>query len=426
MATSSKALELRERRAGLINTARSIVDAAEAEDRALDAAEEERYAKLWDDINDLQARADRMDRQAQAEAELETVRRAIGPNGDRGVSRPELEERLSGVRSDIRAAVLAYTEERAALGTEDYRAAHAAFLRSGERRDLMAGSDPKGGFLVPSVFIAELLEKVRDMVVVEQFATVQLLPTGDSLGRPTLENDPADADWTSELATGSEDSTMSFGKRELYPGPLAKLIKVSRTLMRRSPLGVEAIVRDRLAYKFGITREKGFFTGDGVNGPLGIFTASADGIPTSRDVSTGNTTTAFTADGLKEAKWSLKGGYLMNARWLFHRDGMKALDKLKDGEGNYLLQPDIRQGTGDVLLGRPVLVSEYVPNTFTSGNYVGAIGDLRYYWIADSLAFTIQRLDELYAATNQVGFIGRAETDAMPVFGEAFARVTLA
>lgn len=37
----------------------------------------------------------------------------------------------------------------------------------------------------------------------------------------------------------------------------------------------------------------------------------------------------------------------------------------------------------------------------------------------------LQRLDELYAATNQVGFIGRRELDAMPVLGEAFARLTL-
>ena len=54
------------------------------------------------------------------------------------------------------------------------------------------------------------------------------------------------------------------------------------------------------------------------------------------------------------------------------------------------------------------------------------VGDFSYYWIADSLGMQIQRLDELYAASNQVGFIGRLETDAMPVLAEAFARVKLA
>jgi hypothetical protein len=36
-----------------------------------------------------------------------------------------------------------------------------------------------------------------------------------------------------------------------------------------------------------------------------------------------------------------------------------------------------------------------------------------------------QRLNELYAETNQTGIIGRKETDGQPVLSEAFARVKL-
>jgi HK97 family phage major capsid protein len=72
-----------------------------------------------------------------------------------------------------------------------------------------------------------------------------------------------------------------------------------------------------------------------------------------------------------------------------------------------------------------VFLSEYAPNTFTSGKYVGILGDFRFYWIADALDMQIQRLVELYAETNQVGLIGRLETDGMPVLSEAFTRVTL-
>jgi hypothetical protein len=46
--------------------------------------------------------------------------------------------------------------------------------------------------------------------------------------------------------------------------------------------------------------------------------------------------------------------------------------------------------------------------------------------IADALSMQIQRLNELYAETNQVGFIGRWETDGAPVLEEAFVRVKLA
>jgi len=50
-------------------------------------------------------------------------------------------------------------------------------------------------------------------------------------------------------------------------------------------------------------------------------------------------------------------------------------------------------------------------------------GDFSFYWIADALDMQIQRLDELYAESNQVGFIGRLETDGMPVLEDAFRRL---
>ena len=74
----------------------------------------------------------------------------------------------------------------------------------------------------------------------------------------------------------------------------------------------------------------------GASQPLGLFTASDNGISTGRDVSTGNTSTSMTFDGLMEAKYSLKGQHQMNAEWLFHRDGVKQLAKLKDGDGQYI------------------------------------------------------------------------------------------
>jgi len=100
---------------------------------------------------------------------------------------------------------------------------------------------------------------------------------------------------------------------------------------------------------------------------------------------------------------------------------------LKDGNGQYLWQPSNQVGEPDLLLGSPVMMSEYAPNTFTTGQYVGLYGDFNSgYWIADALGFRIQVLRELYAETNQVGLIIRAETDGMPVLEEAFSRLTLA
>lgn len=82
-------------------------------------------------------------------------------------------------------------------------------------------------------------------------------------------------------------------------------------------------------------------------------------------------------------------------------------------------------GSLDTLLGLPMTISEWAPNTFSTGQYVGLLGDFRRYWIADALSMQVQRLNELYAETNQVGFIGRLETDGAPVLEEAFVRVKL-
>ncbi len=199
---------------------------------------------------------------------------------------------------------------------------------------------------------------------------------------------------------------------------------MSRTLLRKAPQ-VEQLVRERLAYRFGIVMENAYLNGDGAGKPLGVFTASAQGIPTSRDVATGNEATTMKFAGLIAAKFALKTGYWARARWLFHRDGVKQLVSLVDGEGQFLWRESVRAGEPDTLLGLPVFMSEYAPNTFTTGKYVGIVGDWSNYWIADALDMDLQRLDELYSESNQVGFIGRMESDGMPVLGEAFVRVKL-
>jgi HK97 family phage major capsid protein len=110
-----------------------------------------------------------------------------------------------------------------------------------------------------------------------------------------------------------------------------------------------------------------------------------------------------------------------------------AIRKLKDSQGGYLWQPGlggyVAQGTAliqaipETIIGTPFNVSELMPNTQTTGLYVGIIGDFSKYWIADALDMQIQRLVELYAGSNQTGFLFRKETDGMPVLEEAFVRM---
>lgn len=400
--------ELREQRAKCVHDMRTILESAESEKRSMSNEEKANYDKAF---NDQQALKDRID-QAQRQLELDRELASQSVVEERSKSQPAKQK----TDQEIRAASFAkYIKEGRSSLTEI------------ELRALENTTKSEGGYLSPDeMFVANLIKAVDNQVFLRSLATVYTVTTADSLGVPTLENDPDDATWTTEIGTVSEDSTMSFGKRSLQPNPARKLVKVSRKLLRASAIPAEQLVRDRLAYKFAVTQEKGFMTGTGASQPLGVYTASANGISTGRDVSTGNSTTAFTVDGLKNAKYSVKGSYHGNAQWIFHRDAVLMLSKLKDGDGQYLWNQSVQVGDPDRLLGNPVNMSEYAPSTFTTGLYVGIFGDFRNYWIVDSLSMGVQRLDELYAATSQVGFIGDMESDGMPVLEEAFARVKLA
>jgi len=421
-------IELRQKRAGLIAEARALVDAAKG---GLSQEEETRFNALMGEAEKMGAQAEQVEKLDKIERDLAlpmaTAQRPELGSESRG-GWPKFESRgMAGLDEELRSDVAWKKLHSTTQG--QYQSAFRGWMRGGqasaEMRALQADLDVSGGFLVtPLQLVDRLIKFVDNLVYMRQWATVWSMPNAESVGAPELTADPDDADWTTELATGNEDSTMAFGRRDLHPHPLAKRIKISRKLMMKVP-SVESLVVQRLGYKFAVSQEKGFLTGNGAGQPLGVFTASAQGISTGRDVSTGNTATSMTIDGLKEAKYFLKPQYWANARWIFHRDGVKQLAKLKDGEGLYLWEPSVRAGEPDRMLNFPVFMSEYAPNTFTSALYVGLLGDFSHYWIADSMAMEMQRLVELYAETNQVGIIGRLETDGMPTLEEAFVRVKL-
>lgn len=397
--------ELMAKRAKCVADARSILDLAEKEKRDLTGEENSQYEALMAEVDSLGTKIEREERMAGLETELGVRGSATLPEvRGAGESRnPQGEERSKAFESFLRGKELRATEQRA----------------------LQADLDTTGGFIKPpQEFVSGLIKAMDDTTYLLQIANVITLTTADSLGQASLDADPADAAWTAEIGTVSEDSTMAFGRRELTPKQLTKLVKVSRKLLRLTP-SVETLVNQRLAYKFAVTLEKAGMTGTGAAQPLGVFTASNDGISTARDVSTGNTTTAMTFDGLIEAKYTLKAAYWRNARWMMHRDGAKQLRKIKDGEGQYIWHPSLQVGSPDMLLDLPLLLSEYAPNTFTTGLYTAVLGDFNYYHIAIGLNLEMQRLVELYAATSQIGFVGRMEVDAMPVLAEAFVRVKL-
>ncbi len=289
------------------------------------------------------------------------------------------------------------------------------------------GTDAHAGYLTaPVEFRKELIKGLDDELFMRSISrNVGSIGEAQSLGFPYRATAADDANWTTEIGDTSEDESLAYGRREFKPNRLTKLIKLSRTLMNHASMA-EPTIMEEMRYKIAVTQEKAYMTGDGSGKPLGIFTASSSGIPTTRDVSEDNTSTDVTVDGLISAKYSLKGQYHARAQWVMHRDLVKKIAKLKDGEGQYIWQPSVQVDQPDILLGRPVHMSEYAPNTFTTGKYVAVLGDFRYYWICDADSLYIQVLDQLYAEKNLIGYLFDYFGDGAPVLAEAFARVKLA
>lgn len=429
--------ELLAQRVNIVTASRKQYEKAEAEKRPMSKEEHDIFDKGIADVLRIDAQIKSI-RQLDESERFLTESAGRRTSADSGTPTTARAEMASGKPPEARTIkfrgreiTIPVASPDYARATTEYEDSFRQYLLKGETRGLKVSDNTKGGYLAPVEFSSQIIKFLDDAVFMRRLANVlPPLTSAVSLGVPSFDTDVADADWTAEVPAAdiSEDDTMRFGKRELTPHLDTKLIKMSMKLMRTSVLSVDTLVRDRLGYKFAITEEKAFLLGTGAQQPLGVFIADSNGVSTARDVVSGVAgALSFNADDLHNLKYSLKGPYQSRATWLFHRDSVKILAKLKDSTLQYLWQPSIQDGQPDRLMGRPVVMSEYVPNTFTVNKYVGMLADFKTgYWIVDSLAMEVQALDQLFALRNQVGLLGRKETDGMPVLEEAFARLKLA
>ncbi|QCX47285.1 phage major capsid protein [Arcanobacterium haemolyticum] len=153
--------------------------------------------------------------------------------------------------------------------------------------------------------------------------------------------------------------------------------------------------------------------------PTGIFNKTGGG----QQAVTTAKATDITADELIDLHYGLRAPYRKNAVWLMHDATVKTVRKLKDGNGQYLWQPALTAGAPDLLLGRPVHTSTFVPEV-KSGAASVAFGDLSYYWIADRQGRSFKRLNELFATSRQVGFLASQRLDGKIVLPEAVKILT--
>ena len=156
--------------------------------------------------------------------------------------------------------------------------------------------------------------------------------------------------------------------------------------------------------------EEAFLIGDGRNKPTGVFLSAELGVTANG--------ASITFDDVIDLYHSLRIPYRRKAVWLLNDATIKALRKIKDNNGNYIWQPSVTAGTPDTILNRPCYSTSFAPE-LAAGNRPMLFGDFSYYWIADREYRSFKRLNELYAANGQIGFLASQRVDGMLMLKES-------
>lgn len=391
-------LELREKRAKAWEAAKAFLDSHRKENGVLSAEDDAAYTKMEQEITDLGKEIARLERQEALDAEL-----------NRPVNKP-----LTGKPGGNAGADGA--EDKTGRASDEYRKNFWNAMRSkvpmpNVTNALQIGTDSEGGYLVPDEFENTLVEALEEENIFRQMAKIIQTASGDR--KIPVVASKSTAAWMDEEGAYPE-SDDSFGQVSIGAYKLGTMIKVSEELLNDSVFDLESYITREFARRIGSKEEEAFFTGNGTGKPLGILAASG-GAETGV---TAASATAVTADELMDLYYSLKSPYRKNAVWALNDSTVKAIRKLKDGNGQYLWQPGLTAGAPDMILGRPIKTSAYMP-AIAAGAKTIAFGDFSYYWIADRQGRSFKRLNELFAATGQVGFLASQRVDGKLVLAEA-------
>lgn len=392
----SKILELREKRAKAWDAAKAFLDTKRGGDGLIFAEDTATYDKMEADVMALGKEIERLERQASIDMELSnTTSNPITNAPSRGI------------------------EEKAGRASAEYKRAfwNAMRTRAGEgldpvvRNALQVGTDTEGGYLVPDEFERTLVEALEEENIFRRLAKVITTSSGDR--KIPVVASKGTASWVDEEGTIPE-SDDSFGQVSIGAYKLGTMIKVSEELLNDSVFSIEAYISREFARRIGNKEEESFFIGDGSGKPTGILAATGGaqlGVTTA-------SATAITIDEVLDLFYALKASYRNKAVFIMNDATVKAIRKLKDGQGQYLWQPSLQAGTPDTILNRPLYTSAYVPAIASAAKTI-AFGDFSYYWVADRQGRMFKRLNELFAVTGQVGFVATQRVDGKLILPEA-------
>lgn len=314
----------------------------------------------------------------------------------------------------------AKTDEKAMAMAEER--AFANFLRSGETvfADTETRSDvnlAKGdnGVLIPTTIAERIVSTVKNIVPIlenSDFYDVK----GDLVfaveDEATSKTTCAYVGEFQEL----ESTTNKFKSVVLKGNVVGVLTKVSKSLINNTGFDIVNYVITKVAEAIAT-----FLDNEMLNGSTKI-----QGLLQAKQQVTAGAAAALTADDLINLQLTIPQKFRGNGVFIMNPDTFKACSKLKNAQGDYLLNKDITNGFGYTLLGRPVFESDNMPKIATKAK-VAVFVDLKGYSTklsGESAEITI--LKERFATQYAVGVAGYIEIDGKIVEEQRIAVLAMA
>lgn len=396
---------LLERRASLWNQCKAHLDEAEA--RGSESAEDaEKWTAMSAELDKLDERIG--DVRVKMEREDDNRRAIDSLGGDIPLPTENRNEEL------LAAAFRSYL-----VSPEDMPAEHRAALA--ERRALATGTDSAGGFLVPETWAAQIIEVMKDFSGARQVAGVFATSTGEAINYPAVDETAVMGERIGEnVAAAEQDPVFTNVLLEawLYS---SKMIRVPFSLINDNAFDLDNWLPGALGARIGRIQNVEFTTGAGTAGiPQGFVTGASVG-------KTAAAAAAFTTDELIDLTESVDTAYLAGSPVFTFRQTVRGtLRKLKDGNGQYIWRPGLRDGEEDQLLGYRYVVNNDMPAPAINARPV-VFGDIAAgFLVRDVTGIPVRRLTERYAEFGQVAFLGFERADSAVVDANAYKALQMA
>ncbi|WP_426404223.1 phage major capsid protein [Streptomyces sp. R-07] len=395
---------LQERRAGVWEQAKALLDTAEAEKRELSAEEEQTYQRLNGDLDAIDARAKDM---AAAEQRTKDAGEAFRALLDK---EPAPEARGSAVEQETKRVRdwLTGVSGRSIDITPDQRIPL-------DQRTLSKLSAGAGANTVPISFYNQLVQHmIETSGVLAAGPTVLRTATGEQLQIPKTTAHSASAGIVAEAGTLTANDP-TFGQVSLDAYKYGFLLQVSHELANDT--GVDLL--GYLAMQAGRALGNGFgahlVTGDGSSKPNGVLTASTLGKTGSASVAG-----APSGDDLIDLFYSVIAPYRQSnsCGWMMRDATVAAIRKLKDSTGQYLWQPGLQEGAPDRILGKPVYTDPNVPAVALGAKSI-MFGDFSTYFVREVESLRFERSDDFAFNTDLITYraILRGDGDQVDTTG---------